>query len=94
MPEPTEFRILIDQISEVRADVREDLVQMERRLTERLDAIRPKCQSHESRIIALETKVTSMDTQRRTILGMVAIVGGFVSSVVTYIITAFIRGRL
>jgi hypothetical protein len=71
------------------ADIRNDLREMERRLGLRMDNISPRLGEHERRIGSLETTVTAMDSQRKTILGIVAFaastVGGLVVLVVKHL---------
>ena len=81
-------QLLIQTLADIRTDIRE----MERRLSARIDANQPQCQSHADRLGRLEQTVTAMDSQRKTILGMVAFSAGLLGGAATYLMK-FILGR-
>ena len=73
-----EHDLLLQSIADIRSDIRV----MEERLGKRIDAIQPQCQAHADRLGMLERSVTAMDSQRKTILGMVAFAASMIGAVI------------
>lgn len=83
-----EDSLLVQTLTDIRSDLRE----MERRLGLRIDSIQPQCQKHAERIGALEQSITAMDSQRKTILGMIAFAASLVGALSAYV-GKFLLGR-